>query len=243
MAGLIDLHNHALFGVDDGAPTTEACMQMLQIAYSQGIRAICFTPHYNPSSYATTPEEIYAAYEKVCAISQRKFPDLALLLGSEIYAYPDSINALETEKCRPLGSGRMVLLEFSSYIGYRDMRNRFLSYLTAGYSPILAHAERYACLFEKPDRIGELVDMRVGIQINAESVLQFSHFRTWRFVRRLLSLRLVHVVASDMHDAEGAKHLARAYRKIVKRYGEPYAKQLFYTNPKRILLRKQGEEI
>ncbi|MBQ8174626.1 MAG: hypothetical protein IJ009_04410 [Clostridia bacterium] len=242
MATLIDLHNHALFGVDDGAQTIEACMQMLQASYSGGVRAICFTPHYNPSSYRTTAEDVYATYEKVCAIASRRFPDLALLLGNEVYAYPDSVAALEDGRCRPLGNGRMVLVEFSPCIGYRDMRNRFLAYFTAGYHPVLAHAERYTCLYQDMSRVKELVDMRVIIQVNAEPVLRFSHLRTYRFVHGLLSARLVHVVASDMHDVQGVASLPRAYGRISRRYGEAYAKQLFYINPKRILLRKQGEE-
>lgn len=242
MAGLIDLHNHALPCVDDGAQSLEACMQMLGAAYAGGVRAICFTPHYNPSRYRTTADEVYEAYRTVCTATAQRYPDLALLLGNEIYAYHGSLESLEEGKCRSLAGGRAVLLEFSPSIGYRDMRNRFLAYITAGYQPILAHAERYACLFQNVERIKELVDMRVLIQVNAESLLRLRRYRTYRFVHRLLSRGLVHVVASDAHSEKDAKTFARAFRSISMRYGEAYAKQLFYANPKRILLRKQGEE-
>ena len=238
MAGLIDLHNHSLFGVDDGAQTIETCMQMLKASYEQGVRAICFTPHYNPSAHATSLSEVRASYQRVCSVSAQKYPDLALLLGNEVYAYPDSVDSLEAGKCIPLGEGRVVLVEFSPHVGYREMRNRFLSYQTAGYRPLLAHAERYVCLYEDDERVRELVDMRVDIQVNAESVLRFSHLRTYRFVHRLLSRRLVQVIASDMHEPDGAHIMLRACRKIERRYGAQYARQLFFTNPKRILLRK-----
>lgn len=242
MAGLMDIHNHALFGVDDGAQTVEACMQMLQNAYSQGIRVICFTPHYNPSLFRTNPKDIAAHYEKVCTMAAHQFPDLTLMLGNEVYAYPDSASALDEGKCLPLGNGRVVLVEFSPHVGYREMKNRFLSLFAAGYAPLLAHAERYVCLFQKPDRIKELLELRVGIQINAETVLDCMHFRMYRFVHHLLARRMVQVIASDMHRIKQTNTMLRAYRKITKRYGEAYAKQLFYKNPKRILLPRQGEE-
>lgn len=242
MAGLIDLHNHALFGVDDGAESMDVCIRMLETAYAQGTRAICFTPHYNPSVYSTSAADIYAAYEKICVVSSRKFPDLALLLGNEIYAYPGSIADVSEERCRTLGNGKAVLLEFSPHVGYREMRNRFLDFITAGYSPILAHAERYACLLKQPGRVKELVDMRVLIQVNAETVVHLIPLYLHRFVHNLLAKRLVHVVASDMHREQVVGDLARAHRKIARKYGEEYAKQLFYSNPKRILLQNREKE-
>ena len=242
MAGLIDLHNHALFGVDDGADSMDVCIRMLEIAYAQGIRAICFTPHYNPSDYFANTADIYAAYEKICAVSSRKFPDLALLLGNEIYAYPGSIADTSEGKCRTLGNSRTVLVEFSPHVGYREMRNRFLDFITAGYSPVLAHAERYACLLKHPERVKELVDMRVLIQVNAEAVVHLAPFYVHRFVHGLLAKHLVHVVASDMHTERDVGDFARAHRKVLRKYGKEYAKQLFYSNPKRILLQNREKE-
>ena len=40
-----DIHIHALAGVDDGPSDEEEMFAMIDKAYDQGVRAICFTPH------------------------------------------------------------------------------------------------------------------------------------------------------------------------------------------------------
>ena len=42
---MIDLHNHILPGLDDGARTSEESIQMCRISYRDGVRTIVATPH------------------------------------------------------------------------------------------------------------------------------------------------------------------------------------------------------
>ena len=236
MPEMADLHNHALFGVDDGAQSMALCEQMLAAAYRAGVRTLCLTPHYNPSRYDRPVDELRRRYDKICAFAAKHLPGMRLYLGNEVFGYPGCVQALETGKCLPLGVGRAVLVEFAPGVIYREMRNCFLSLFAAGYIPVLAHAERYACLVREPDRIKELVDMRVGIQVNATSLVRRLRFSTYRFVHILLRKGLVDVVASDTHGQDGCIFaLQEAYRKVEKKYGAPYAKRIFYTNPKQFL--------
>ena len=57
MAQFFDLHSHMLCGVDDGAKTVEEMFSMLEMAYEDGIRAICLTPHYSPYLFGDTFEK------------------------------------------------------------------------------------------------------------------------------------------------------------------------------------------
>ena len=43
---MIDIHNHSLFGVDDGADTLEETIAMTQAASKQGVTDIFMTPHF-----------------------------------------------------------------------------------------------------------------------------------------------------------------------------------------------------
>ena len=48
--GYLDIHNHILPGVDDGAKTIEDTMELLDMEYKDGVRHIIFPPHYIPRS-------------------------------------------------------------------------------------------------------------------------------------------------------------------------------------------------
>lgn len=53
---MIDIHNHALFGVDDGAKTLPESMAMLKEAKEQGIQALILTPHYRHGMFSFQSE-------------------------------------------------------------------------------------------------------------------------------------------------------------------------------------------
>ena len=44
---IIDMHCHALPGLDDGAKDEKETVKMLRMAWKEGIRGILVTPHYS----------------------------------------------------------------------------------------------------------------------------------------------------------------------------------------------------
>ncbi|MEJ5308115.1 MAG: CpsB/CapC family capsule biosynthesis tyrosine phosphatase, partial [candidate division WOR-3 bacterium] len=42
---MIDIHNHLLYGIDDGPKDLETSLAMLKIARNDGIKEIVLTPH------------------------------------------------------------------------------------------------------------------------------------------------------------------------------------------------------
>ena len=42
---MIDIHNHTLYGVDDGSGSLKQSLDMLREAKRQGIEAVILTPH------------------------------------------------------------------------------------------------------------------------------------------------------------------------------------------------------
>lgn len=234
MGELIDLHNHALPGVDDGARDISETVRLLKALAQEGVGTVCFTPHYNPAWCRTTAAESAAVFRETAAVLRAECPEMRLYLGSEVYFYPDTAEALRAGLCRPLGEGNTVLAEFSPAAPYDFLRNAALAMQGAGFHPLLAHAERYTVLLRDPLLVRQLREMRVNIQVNASGIFAplFSVRRA--FVRRLLREGMVDVVASDAH-APGNHGMRRAYAYVKRTHGEVYAARIFCENPHRYL--------
>ncbi len=239
MPEMADLHYHALLGLDDGAPDLATALSMLAISYEEGVRAVCVTLHRNLKRRIPRERRLAAFHELSCAVQER-FPDLLLFHGEEIAPYSSVAEDLKCGEASTIGDTRYVLVEFSPSDPYETISLWLHRLQTMNCIPVLAHVERYAALLRVPERVSDLRDMRVLIQVNADSILSFSGFRTRRFVRHLLRERLVDVVASDAHDTmRRPPYMARAYEKTVKLCGAEYARRLFYTNPLRCMTEKE----
>ena len=84
MKGFFDMHCHMLFDVDDGAKDFLTSQAMLDIAYADGIRNICLTPHCNPYDKFPDTDAITTAFHKLTDFVRSKELDINLSLGSEM---------------------------------------------------------------------------------------------------------------------------------------------------------------
>jgi len=57
MTGYVDIHSHTLPGVDDGPPSFEISLAMLEVAFSQGGGTLVLTPHLRPIDGTDKEEE------------------------------------------------------------------------------------------------------------------------------------------------------------------------------------------
>ncbi len=243
MPQMADIHNHALFCVDDGATDVHMSLQMLAASYQDGVRDICLTPHYD-AEFSVPPARLRARFEELCTAVGETLPDLSLYLGEEVYMSSDCAELLKEEKALCLNGTSYVLVEFSPAVPYEKINTSLHALQMAGFHPILAHAERYSVLVHFPHLVWDLREMRVLVQINASSVTRRTGFRVRRFVRRLLQDRMVDVVASDAHDTQTRPPtLSAAYDRVVRLCGEAYAHKIFYTNPIRCITEKKGASL
>ena len=240
-----DIHNHSLFGVDDGAKTQEIAEKMIAASYAEGVRYLCLTPHHHPGYFHTSREEIEAAYAALVAFAKENYPDLTLVLGNEIFGYSEWLSALQNGTARTLGGSDTVLLEFHDHDSYTYIRDRLLAVQASGYTPVLAHAERYDCLYQDPLRVEELVQHRVAIQINAATLTEGIFSSERRFARRLLRRGLVSIIASDAHSLDHRPPtLLPAYAVVRRICGAACADRLFYENPRSLLaVGKEKEKV
>lgn len=235
--GTVDLHTHMLCGVDDGARDREQMCAMLDRSYADGVRTLCLTPHCNPRYWGHKEREADESYAALCAYAAKRYPDLCLLRGCELFFDHDTLELIDSGVCRPLGEGRSILVDFRSSVHYFELESALVSISGRGFVPVLAHTERYLCLYREPDRIARIRE-RSGayLQVNASSFFGDWGREAKHTAAYLLRVRWIDAVASDCHNLdERPPGLGAAYLHVAKKQGEDYAREIFIHRPLQIL--------
>jgi len=230
-----DLHVHLLCNVDDGAQDETQMQEILDAAYADGTRALCATPHFHPGFYGNNHSASLAAFEKL-KIYAKKYPDLKLFFGNELYYSPNCLQWLKNGECCTINDSHYLLVDFSSNEKADIIVASLRNILNCGYQPILAHAERYTSFQSDLREVHQLQHYGVLIQMDAQSPLGGLGFGAKKRSRKLLEHYFVDLVASDAHnikDRPPKMHECCDY--VVQKCGREYAQQLFVDNPLKIL--------
>ena len=234
--GLMDIHCHILYGVDDGARNVRVTRKMLEMAWEDGIRAMIATPHYRPDRWPVSWEQREAALAKTRRLAQELDPDFRIYTGNEIFYREDAAARLAEGAAATLADSRYVLVEFHPQDSYEYLRQGLQSLRMEGYEVILAHWERYECLLQEPERLEELAGSGIGIQSNADAVLGDRGRAVKKRTRDMLEAGLVPYVATDCHGIQGrTPQLRGAYEYIRKKVGEETAYRVCVENPRKII--------
>ena len=235
---IVDIHCHIIPGVDDGAKSYEQAFHMLDIAYEQGIRYIIATPHYMPEGKNASPEVIQARVGKLQAYADDMQYQMNIYTGNEIYFHGEVADLLEDRKICTLASTNYVLVEFSPMDDARYIRNSLAELQNMGYNPILAHVERYMSLIQAPfDKIEELKEIGVLIQVNAGSITGFFGKQSKVVAEKLLKKELVDFIGTDAHSDGGrAPKIKECAEILEKKCKTEYVEELLYRNAEKYIL-------
>ncbi len=230
-----DIHSHMLCGVDDGARSSKQMRQMLDMAYADGVRLLCLTPHYHPGYFGENREAAEKAFAELREYAE-KYPDLELHLANELRWTHSAVEWLDLEQCRTLGNSPVVLVDFSASEREKNILNGLDRLLSTGYEPILAHVERYQNLRGKWDTLERMKRRGVRFQITVGALTGGFGLQTGWHARELAKRRLADFVASDAHDPERRRpEISRAYLWLRKKCEETYADALCYENARALL--------
>ncbi len=239
---MTDLHTHIAPHIDDGADDTEQALLMLEIAARNGTDTMVLTPHYPNRIFGFERSALEyidflnEAIDKLSALQS----GVKLYSGAEIYCGEGLEQMLTDGGIITLAGSRYVLCEFATQGHFSNMRHSVELLTNAGYIPVIAHTERYACLQYSPERVVELKRLGCKLQINTETVLGKNSMEALRLGRFILSNALADVVASDAHNTYNrSPDMSAANAEICLNYSPDYAEILFEINPQKILLNEE----
>ena len=226
--GFSDLHQHVLWGLDDGPQTPEQMRALLRQDVEEGIQLVFATAHAYPKLRAFNLALYQERLAEANAYCESKGWPLRVVPGCEIHYCPAVPDHLSAGRLPTLGYSRHALIEFAPDVSPAEIGEAADSLYRAGYRPILAHVERYRRLIRSPKRAMALRE-EYGIlyQMNCNTVLYPRGLRTRYFVWRMLRERAIDLIASDAHDANARPvQMRTAYKCIAERYGTAYARRL-----------------
>lgn len=208
---------------------------MARLAAASGIRRIVATPHLagwdGPAMHAIAAQVRHLQHElNLCGIS------LNLAAGCEMRLTPDLLLQTGDERIHTLNASRYLLVELPTgdYPPYTEAV--IFELQLRGLVPILAHPERHLAIQADPERLARLVERGVLVQLSAGNLLPGAERRTRQAAERLLKRGLVHILASDAHDADGrAPDLAQGLIVAARLVGREHAEAMATRIPEAIL--------
>lgn len=233
---MIDLHNHILHGIDDGAPDLSVSLAMARAWVADGVSVVACTPHILPGLYHNTGVQIRAAVELLQGELTRADIPLILVAGADNHIVPDFVAGLRSGHLLSIADTRYVLVEPPHHVAPQRMEDLFFSIQACGYVPILTHPERLSWISQNYAIIRELARKGVWMQLTAGSLTGAFGRQPLYWANRLLDEGVAHFIASDAHDMQKRPPLmSEAYYVAVKRLGEAEAANLVLYRPRGIL--------
>jgi protein-tyrosine phosphatase len=222
---VIDLHTHLLPGVDDGSPSIEVSVPVLERFATEGVEVVVCTPHLRASQASAAPrarnEELLASLTAAAPKGPR------LELGWEIMLDQPGMNL--GAPGLSLGRSRAVLVEFPRTGPPLNGTAEIFRLRMSGIVPVLAHPERYwGCTVEQ---VREW--KRCGAAIQMDAVMLLGRSPLSALAHDLVAEGLVDCMASDNHADDRTLAIARKWLTEVGETGQ--ADLLTRENPARLL--------
>ena len=235
---MIDLHNHLLPGVDDGASSMASTRLLLARSVELGYRTIVATPHLHVQ---LAGDYRLAVETRLAEVRHEAGPyGISVIGGYEVFLSPDLPRRLEAGEPSTIAGTWAILVELP-FVGWPTYTEATMFALqAAGYRPILAHPERYRAVQEQPDLAIALARRGVQLQLTLQSLTGSSR-RIQKVSTRLLEAGAITLVASDAHgDDHRLAAVPDALRRLEQIVGRERRDRIVNRNPVAIL---SGDDI
>ena len=201
LEGFCDYHSHLLPGVDDGVQKKEETLDILMLWEQAGMKDVWLTPHIM-EDIPNTLAELTQRFE---TLKMSYTGSIRLHLASENMMDRLFLNRLENGDLLPLGhSGKYLLVETSYYNPPMDMERIIDMIKEKGFTPVLAHPERYQYMdmghYRRWKQAGVLVQLNVPSLVGGYGIVVQKKAET------LLGNGLYDCCGTDTHTIESAEY-------------------------------------
>lgn len=204
----VDMHSHILPGIDDGSPDLETSIELVKGFKALGYEKLIATPHTFRGLYNNTNETIKDAFVLLKGALESKGIGIELEMSSEYYVDHYFEELLKDKALLPFGDKNYILIEMSYVAPSNSLENVCFDLITQGYTPILAHPERYSYWHKKPESFDYIISAGCLLQVNLLSLAGYYGKDVKKSAEYFLENDKVSFLGSDVHHM---KHLNKLY--------------------------------
>ncbi len=189
--------------MDDGSQSEEESLSMARKAVRDGIHTIVATPHTLNGVYTNPARQVTSRATDLQRALTDNHIELKLYAGADVHLCPRMMDRIETGEAGTINNAKKyILLELPSQAIPPAVKDEIFTLMVNGITPIVTHPERNPTIQHNMNVLYELVRMGALCQITAMSITGDFGATIMRCAERLLTHRLVHVIASDAHSAD-----------------------------------------
>lgn len=194
-----DMHAHTIPGIDDGAKSIDMSLEMIRQFAALGYKKLLATPHIMNDFYRNTPDIILRGAEMVQKRLQQEEISMQFDAAAEYYADEVFMQKIKTEKLLTFGKN-YVLFELPMFAETPHLGQIIFDLQLAGYTPVLAHPERYTYWYNAIEKYDEIRSKGVLLQLNVLSLTNFYSPQVRKTAQKLIDKSWVDFCGTDAHN-------------------------------------------
>jgi protein-tyrosine phosphatase len=193
-----DMHSHLIPGIDDGSKSMDDTIAMLAKFESLGYKKVIITPHVYSDYYKNSSETILNGLAAVQTTAKELGLSIQIEAAAEYFCDEYFMDLLHQNDVLRINE-KYVLIEFPFVFELNNWKEYVFKIQSLGYTPIIAHFERYLYWHGSIETAKEMRYLGAKIQMNINSLTGHYGPDVKKQGERLIDAQLLDFIATDCH--------------------------------------------
>lgn len=208
----VDVHAHILPHLDDGASNVDQSITIIRGLQALGYKKIIATPHVMSGFYDNSYEDILQSLHLLRSILKRNNINVEIEASAEYYLEENLFRLIDRGEILSFGNQKKYLLFEASFIAKPTyLVESALRIQQAGYTPVLAHPERYISL-NNIDILTRLLFNGVLFQVNIGSLTGYYSKQAQEIAEIMVKKNMVAFFGTNCHNESQLKGIKEAFK-------------------------------
>ena len=206
----VDIHSHLIPGIDDGSQSMDESIVLLKKLEILGYKKVITTPHIMTDAYRNTPQIVRTGLTALQKEAKEQGITLEIEAAAEYYLDEGFSAHLHGENVLSIAN-KYILFETSYVSKPMQMEEMIFEISSMGYTPLLAHPERYRYVQNMQEEYGRWKSLGVEFQINLNSLVGHYGKSAKQKAAFLSEAGMIDFLGSDTHNEKHVSGLETVF--------------------------------